>query len=585
VSFTATFSGLSGFYSDVGAATSSPVVELANKLWCVRIYPGGVDRDSAGFLSCFVACESPGPTRASFRVSVLNQKGWKNHHYVSECVRLFDKMRVGDQWGDPKFIHSGNLKNPSNGICVDDKILIRVELTVYSSLEKATRSPGIALSWNLGGSPQHSLSLDGPGGNHHQHPHRPSRLVDDLAHLLQDSSLADVVIVAPTASAFALHDCCSCQYHGSGGGGRVGGGGSAPGTGAASGEQHEYQQHDNRSLWDVGTKEGGVAPDICGHLDADYGASASASAGAGAGAGADAVMSIDTDEPELEHIPAHKFLLSLRSPVFRAMFQGSMSEALTNEVHISDFDAAVLKEFLAFLYTDSVSPAAMEAHAEQLLALACKYEVPGLEYLCENHLCASLCVTNVVGVLYLADMFQAQQLKARALRYIAQNAKAVVQQEGFFRSLSFALCQEVVLALAGVEPQQQQQLSMVVAASSESVYGRDRERDRDRDSDGGGLPPLPPSSSSALASYAASPSAASVASGTSISTAASSSSSSNTGAAVSRIDATPVGTAAAAIAAEAQAQAQEETETEAQAQAQAQAVVPVRPFPSVGEYR
>eukprot|EP01034_Spumella_vulgaris_P026131 gene26131-32664_t len=152
-----------------------------------------------------------------------------------------------------------------------------------------------------------------------------------------------------------------------------------------------------------------------------------------------------------ETIAAHKFILCLRSEVFRAMLTGQMSESASLEVQIPDFEAAVVREFLHFLYTDSVSPAprVMEQHAEALLAMSCKYQVRGLETYCENYLCASLSLANVVEVLSLADLYQAAHLKARSLMFISHNAKAVVQSEAF-RALSLDLYPEVMRAVVGI---------------------------------------------------------------------------------------------------------------------------------------
>jgi hypothetical protein len=77
------------------------------------------------------------------------------------------------------------------------------------------------------------------------------------------------------------------------------------------------------------------------------------------------------------------------------------------------------------------------------LAAACKYQVAGLEQLCENHLAASLCVSNAADILRLADLYEAQPLKTRALQFIASNAKAAVSTEAFLHRLSPALCHEV----------------------------------------------------------------------------------------------------------------------------------------------
>ncbi|GFU23805.1 hypothetical protein NPIL_360021, partial [Nephila pilipes] len=50
-------------------------------------------------------------------------------------------------------------------------------------------------------------------------------------------------------------------------------------------------------------------------------------------------------------IPAHKNILSMRSPVFSAMFSSEMEETRKNEVDITDVDVPVLRMMLKYVYT------------------------------------------------------------------------------------------------------------------------------------------------------------------------------------------------------------------------------------------
>jgi hypothetical protein len=70
--------------------------------------------------------ESRGTCRASFKIILLNQKGWKNIDYCSD-VKEFSKLdSINDQniFGNSKFIYKNDLKNETNGICVNDNIVI-----------------------------------------------------------------------------------------------------------------------------------------------------------------------------------------------------------------------------------------------------------------------------------------------------------------------------------------------------------------------------------------------------------------------------------------------------------------------------
>ena len=149
-------------------------------------------------------------------------------------------------------------------------------------------------------------------------------------------------------------------------------------------------------------------------------------------------------------IPAHKLILSMRSPVFRAMFTTGMAEAINNEVRIQDFDAAVVKEFLRFLYTDQCEVAVLEQYSVQLLAIACKYQVPRLETKCESHLIDSLTAANVINIISIAELYNAGNLRIRALHYIALHAKEIVLAGLTIHDLSHELSKQVLRALVGV---------------------------------------------------------------------------------------------------------------------------------------
>jgi len=288
-------------------------------------------------------------------------------------------------WGDPRFVLRSMLKNSSNGMLCDDKLIVKLDLTIYGAVEHSSARYSDITS---------VIGLS-PIANQKQ----TRSISDDLSALLFDESTADVSIITTTDS------CSDADEE----------------VATASAQSDEVE--DDLEVEGMGT----VVYD-----NESTKASALSS-------------SLTTI------IPAHKFILSLRSPVFKAMFSVAMAEAASNEVTIPDFEPVVVKEFLKFLYTDSCDPEELELHGEMLLAIACKYQVSGLEVLCENHLIASLTVNSVAGILRLADMYAADQLKFRALHFIKHHAKAVVQTENFFRNLNLSLAQDVIVTLAGVD--------------------------------------------------------------------------------------------------------------------------------------
>ena len=79
------------------------------------------------------------------------------------------------------------------------------------------------------------------------------------------------------------------------------------------------------------------------------------------------------------HVPAHKLVLAISSPVFEAMFYGELAEK-TREIELPDTELPYLLEFLRFLYCDEAELTTDNAFG--VLYLAQKYIVPLLADKC-----------------------------------------------------------------------------------------------------------------------------------------------------------------------------------------------------------
>ncbi|GFQ82183.1 TD and POZ domain-containing protein 5 [Trichonephila clavata] len=115
-------------------------------------------------------------------------------------------------------------------------------------------------------------------------------------------------------------------------------------------------------------------------------------------------------------IPAHKNILSTRSPVFRAMFSNKMTETRDNEVNITDIDAPVLQAMLTYVYTGQTGNLSYNL-AGDLLFAADKYELEGLKIVMIEYLKSNVSVENVLQLLVLGDL-HAQDLKDFAMCFI-----------------------------------------------------------------------------------------------------------------------------------------------------------------------
>ncbi|XP_053596739.1 speckle-type POZ protein B [Microplitis demolitor] len=121
---------------------------------------------------------------------------------------------------------------------------------------------------------------------------------------------------------------------------------------------------------------------------------------------------------------AHKLILSTRSPVFFAMFSHGMKENRDGEVAIPDIEPEIFNKMLEFIYTDEINN--LDADAAYLLEAADKYQLRKLKSLCEESLSKSCRVDNVIKLMVLADLHNANQLFEYALELITKNIDAII---------------------------------------------------------------------------------------------------------------------------------------------------------------
>ncbi|XP_073821410.1 speckle-type POZ protein-like [Musca autumnalis] len=125
-----------------------------------------------------------------------------------------------------------------------------------------------------------------------------------------------------------------------------------------------------------------------------------------------------------EKLFAHKAILYPRSSVFAAMFEHeTMAEYKTNQIIINDFEPAVIRELLTFIYTDTAPN--IEVLVRELLAAADKYNVGKLKRLCESVLNNNISKETVLPTLVLADQRSARILKIRCIHYIKKNLSSI----------------------------------------------------------------------------------------------------------------------------------------------------------------
>jgi speckle-type POZ protein len=115
---------------------------------------------------------------------------------------------------------------------------------------------------------------------------------------------------------------------------------------------------------------------------------------------------------------AHKIILAMKSPVFKAMFHHSSNkEVLSGQVKVEDIEPDVFQEILLFIYTGRTQLTAMNKMAPGILAAADKYLLQDLKTRCETHLIRQMSAENCLELLSLTTHHPAEHLKKYANEY------------------------------------------------------------------------------------------------------------------------------------------------------------------------
>nr|CAH0105706.1 unnamed protein product [Daphnia galeata] len=150
---------------------------------------------------------------------------------------------------------------------------------------------------------------------------------------------------------------------------------------------------------------------------------------------------------------AHKNILSMRSPVFAAMFHHPTNEALSNKVNVDDIDPDVFQEVLRFIYTGKTQSTAMDKMAPGIFAAADKYLLEDLKSWCETHLIRQMSAENCLELLSLTTHHPAEHLKKNAIEFFRRNPDEVIKTDTWKKMKEenpTALCdlQQMVMSIA-----------------------------------------------------------------------------------------------------------------------------------------
>ncbi len=148
-------------------------------------------------------------------------------------------------------------------------------------------------------------------------------------------------------------------------------------------------------------------------------------------------------------LSAHKFILSISSPVFYTMFYGELPET-GDSIELADCEYATLLEFVRFLSSDEANLSG--SNVLQVLYLAKKYMVPSLADKCREFLENHLYPSNVFSVLPVAELHEDKTLIDHCWKLIDRQTKVALESaESIERSVLEAIVERDTLNIKEIE--------------------------------------------------------------------------------------------------------------------------------------
>ena len=153
------------------------------------------------------------------------------------------------------------------------------------------------------------------------------------------------------------------------------------------------------------------------------------------------VRKMDGESESKQVIPAHKFVLSISSPVFEAMFYGELAET-RDTIELPDCDYEGLLELFRYMYSDKANLSG--SNVMGVLYLAKKYMVPSLSEECSKYLLNNLNPSNAFSVLPSAQKYEDKDLMERCWKLIDEKTKEALNTDEF-ATIEMSLLKEVII--------------------------------------------------------------------------------------------------------------------------------------------
>ncbi|KAL3874452.1 hypothetical protein ACJMK2_037463 [Sinanodonta woodiana] len=135
--------------------------------------------------------------------------------------------------------------------------------------------------------------------------------------------------------------------------------------------------------------------------------------------------------PNVQRIPAHKYILATGSSVFYAMFYGGLADNKMEDIELPDIEPTAFLNLLKYLYCDELDVPLAADNVLTTLYAAKKYIVPSLARVCVQYLETSLSAQNACILLSQGRLFEEQELMSRCWQVLDAQTEEALASDGF----------------------------------------------------------------------------------------------------------------------------------------------------------
>lgn len=128
-------------------------------------------------------------------------------------------------------------------------------------------------------------------------------------------------------------------------------------------------------------------------------------------------------------ISAHRNILSVGSPYFRAMFTGKLKESKNENITLKGVTGWALRSIIRFMYCSSLD--VNETNVDDILSASDLFQMKEIKNVCCQFLKEQLHPSNCLGIAALAGGFSCEELWSEARRYAVKHFTDVIKCDEF----------------------------------------------------------------------------------------------------------------------------------------------------------